>query len=62
MATCIPRVNRLSTDPWVRGVTFYVIIKDSQVYCALRTLGLSRDENYLSSRSRLWVVVDCFST
>ena len=62
MATCIPRVGRLSTDPRVRGVTFCVIIKDSRVYCALRTLGLSRDENYLSSRSRLWVVVDCFST
>ena len=32
---------------------FYEVIKVSRIHCALRTLGLSRDAKYLSSKGRL---------
>ena len=35
---------------------FYVLIKVSRVHCALRTLVLSIDAKYLSSKGRLWIL------
>ena len=35
---------------------FCVVIKVSRVHCAFRTLELSKDEKYLTSKVRLWIL------